>query len=196
MRVTSLLLMAFCLSVRGADEQFYRNFLALADTNDPAPRLLKSPVLVDTNNTAAKLSGTVIQLDRLRAEGQVADLRLGMTMTEVVSRWGKPKAFYSNCDGGPRFIFADTSVVFRGNGLRRIRLPERTVFDRGLQGDSSLADWIRVLGQPSNRRDNQYGSYVTYETAKAVIALAFEPDGSMKFPPTVELPASGSAAKQ
>jgi hypothetical protein len=195
MRTACLLLLALCLSLRAADDQFYRDFLSLADTNDPAPRLLKSPLVVDTNNTAPKIASTVVQLDRLRAEGRVADLRLGMTMSEVVGRWGKPRGFYSNCDGGPRFLFADASVVFRGNALRRIRLSEAVMFDRGLRGDSGLADWIRVLGEPSKRTDNQYGTYVIYQTPKAVIALAFEPDGTMKFPPTVELPAVDATRK-
>jgi hypothetical protein len=197
MRSLRILALALCcFSSRAADDRFYGDFLRFADTNDLNPRGLSSALLVDTNNTVPKIGKSVLQLDKLRARGQIGDICLGMTMGEVVGRWGKPMRFYSHCGGGPRLDFSDTSLFFRGNALRRITLPRTVIFEKGLLGRSSLTDWIRVLGEPNKRRDDQYGSYIQYETARAVMWLCFEPDGTMTFPLSVELPATTAGPKK
>jgi hypothetical protein len=197
MRSLRILALALCcFSSRAADDRFYGDFLRFADTNDMNPRGLSSPLLVDTNNATPKIGKSVLQLDKLKAGGQIGDICLGMTMGEVVGRWGKPMRLYSHCGGGPRLVFSDASLYFRGNALKRISLPDTAILDKGLLAQSSLTNWVRVLGEPSKRTDDQYGLYIRYETARAVICLCFDPDGTMKFPPWVELPATTAEPKK
>jgi hypothetical protein len=186
-----------CLSCFAADGGFYRDFLTLADTNDLNPHLLKSPLLVDTNNTRLKLTNTVVQLEKLLGTGELASLRLGMTMDEVVELWGKPKAFYTTCGGGPRFLFADVDLVFRENALWRVRLPA-TVFDKSLTAQSSLRDWTSALVEPTRRVASTNSSFVLvyYESARCSVRLVFDPDGEQFGTALIELTATPVAPKR
>jgi hypothetical protein len=180
---------SFCLcafSCLAADDSFYRNFLTIADTNISRAVLIESPLLIDTNNTAPKLANSVISLEKLRAEGKVGEVHLGMSMDEVVACWGKPKVFYCRCGGGPRFIFNDVTLVFQSNALMRIYLPDKAVFDCGPWDQSTLNDWIRVLGLPSGRTDHRYGSDLRYETPHAVLYLSFGLNEHSHFAPVIE----------
>jgi hypothetical protein len=141
----------------GVDQEFYRAFLSAVDTNELGAIPIKSPLLVDTNNMAPKLTNVVLSLKHCKASGQLGPVRLGMTMEEVVGCWGKPRYFWSRCFGGPRFCYADINVVFEpaSNSVRSIicfgkDLPR---FDNGLSSSSNMEDFIRVLGAPTNRKN-------------------------------------------
>jgi len=186
--VGAIIVVYCCWRCTAAESDFYGTFLSLSNTNDPTPRLMTSPLLVDTNNSSRKLANTVISLESLKAEGKTADLRLGMTMNEVVTRWGKPVQFYSVCGGGPRFDFADASLRFRQDRLVRIYLRQSARFDHDLSGRSSLKEWVAVLGQPTGRRDTEHGSTLSYEMPGGYcFVLTFEPDGEVLFPPGFHL---------
>lgn len=185
---------AYCFRSVAADDAFYQRFLRDSDTNNPSSlksRLgsLLSPMLVDTNNTAAKMPNVVVNLEKLTQRGEFADLRLGMTMDEIVARWGKPTWLHPRCDGGHRFRFRDCTLVFRGNSLHKVRFEESAVFDHGLLAISKREDWVHALGPPTQRNDGAYCSLV-YEkrgAIRAVLLLTFTPDGEMVAPPTVYL---------
>jgi hypothetical protein len=188
---------AFCFRCLAADDGFYRSFLSASDTNNLDTSSLKSPsgyllspLVVDTNNTAAKLTNVVIHLDKLTGRGELADIHLGMTMDELVARWGKPKGLHPNCDGGHRFNFSDCALVFLGNSLDKVRFQETAVFDRGLSARSKLREWLQILGPPTLRNDRAYHSSLVYETRgglRTVLLLTFTSDGDMEFPPTLYL---------
>ncbi len=170
----------------GADDSFFLRYVGLLNTNDTRPIAVHSTSVVDTSNTAPKLESIEISLDKLRSAGEVGDIRLGMTMDQVVLHWGKPKSLYANCGPGPRFIYADVTLNFTSNALDRIYLPESARFTSGLRADSKLGDWVRVLGEPT-MRNNRSGISLAYETKatiRTVLLLSFDSDGNPRSCPT------------
>ncbi len=120
------------------------------------------------------------------------DIRLGMTMDQVVARWGKPFYLHPNCDGGHRFRFGDCSLVFRGDSLNKVRFQDTAIFTDSLSAKSNRDQWMKVLGQPTVRNDDNYGSALVYETrasVRTVLLLTFDSDGDAKFPPCLYLDA-------
>jgi hypothetical protein len=171
-----------------ADDSFYQRYLSLVDTSGTFLRGHTSPLLVDTNNTTAKITNVVIRLDNLRTNGEFAGIHLGMTTDEVVARWGMPRGLQCSSATGPCLSFADTRLRFKGDALDHVYIPEAARFDHDLRGDSALKDWVRVLGEPTMRKDDQYGSSLVYETrgvVRTVLLLTFDPDGDMRFPPSL-----------
>jgi hypothetical protein len=145
-------------------------------------------VLVDTNNKAAKLTNLTLSLRKMRENGEVGDIHLGMTMDEVVARWGKPFLLAPMC--GNDFLFGDCSLHFRGDSFQSVYFDENAVFDHGLSARSNLKQWTNILGQPSRRDDDRYGTCLVYETRAAirtVLYLTFDPDGDTMFPPHLVL---------
>ena len=187
-----LALLLCCIRSPAADLDFYHCFLSLVDTNDLRVEGATNALLVDVNNTEPKLTNSVISLQKLRTDGVVGSIRLGMTMQEVVARWGKPIWLNPRCDGGHRFVFTDCSLVLQGNSLCKLRFGETGVFDNSLSARSSLKDWVQALGQPTLRNDNVNGSSLVYETrgrVRTVLLLIFHPTGDLVFPPTLYLDA-------
>jgi hypothetical protein len=184
-----------CLTSQAADDEFYRLFLSLVDTNDTSPRAISSPLLVDTNNTEPKLTN-VMDLEKFLAEGQAGDLRLGMTMGEIKTRWGKPQRFRSNCGGGPLLGYNEISLVFQNNGLQTVYLPKTFQFNHGLSMKSNVKDWIRILGEPARRTGSPLHIYYWYATPRAVLFLNFDSDGATAFAPRLEVPRTGYPPKE
>src|SRR5262245_38968727 len=100
---SAIIVTLFCLKRLAADSSFYQRYVSIVDTSGKWPTGLKSPLLVDTNNTTAKLTNAVIRLDNLRTNGEVAGVCLGMTTDEVVARWGKPPGLQCSSTTGPSF---------------------------------------------------------------------------------------------
>ena len=88
-RLLRFVLILWCSAGRGGD--FYRQFLSLVDTNQPGALPVRSLLLTDTNNTARKLTNTVVNLSNVWEWGEIAGVRLGTTMEEVAALWGKPR---------------------------------------------------------------------------------------------------------
>jgi hypothetical protein len=184
-------LLLCCFKCFAAESDFYGRFLSLTTTtNDWRVIGVTNALLVDVNNKAPKLTNAVIPLERLRTEGEVGTIRLGMTMEEVVTRWGKPLWLHPRCDGGHKFNFSDCSLVFVANCLSKVRFEDGAVFDHELSAQSNFSAWRRVLGEPTILNKNSYGSGAIYENVgkvRTVLVLAFEPDGEVKFPPALYL---------
>jgi hypothetical protein len=150
-----LLFVLVVWSATGHGGDFYRQFLILVDTNQPGALPVASPLLIDTNNSAPKLTNTLVNLSNACARGEIAGVRLGMTMEEVAARWGKPQSLWGRCYGGPRFYYTDASVIFdpSSNSVMRIfthRLPR---LDGGLSASSSAEQFEAVLGKPVARQE-------------------------------------------
>src|SRR5207253_892644 len=78
----------------GGDSRYHSNFLTACEGKH-LPFWIKSPSLVDTNNYSPTAGRTAISL----SSGAVAGVRLGMSMDEVVSLWGKPVTAGLSCGG-------------------------------------------------------------------------------------------------
>ena len=100
---------------------FYQQFLSAVDTNKFTQPLGALPGLVATNNTGIKVTNAVVDLKSLKQSGEISCMRLGMTMQEVVDRWGKPKAGWSRClHGLITFTYTGVSLGFEGSRLETI----------------------------------------------------------------------------
>jgi hypothetical protein len=147
-----------------AQDSYYDTFLRLAGTNLTHIVGIGSPLLIDTNNNSCKLTNFVLNLADAKAKGEVGNVRLGMRMDQVVTCWGKPHYVYTKCYGGPRFCYAGgLSVIFAPDSncvsmvlWIRHEPPDFPRFAAGLSAASSGAEeYVRVLGIPSNRKDEK-----------------------------------------
>jgi len=166
-----------CFSCFAAEDEVYRRFLSLVDTNDARAAAIKSPLLVDPTNKVAKVTG-VLTLKKLKEEGSVAGLRLGMIMGEVVASWGKPPWIWSHCiDRLPSFAYEDAMLGFEGNCLKVIKfntgLDMNMAFENGLTTKATIDEWIRVLGKPTERKGFGNGGLLTYAGPKGTMTLFF-----------------------
>jgi hypothetical protein len=185
---STIVAIVFCWQCLLAEESFYQRYEKIVDTSGLWPTGINSPSLVDTNNTVAKLTNVVIRLDNLRTNSEVAGIRLGMTTDEVVARWGRPRGLQCSSAAGPNFNYIDTRLRFKTNALDCVHIPRTAQFDHGLRGDSTLKDWMRVLGEPIMRKDDQFGSWLVYEfrgMTRTVLLLSFDPDGEAGLPPVI-----------
>ena len=112
--VLSLVSVTKCWS---ADQDLYRTFLSIVSGSGGQNVPITSPVLIDTNNLTPKLTNLVVSLPDSKATGRLGDIRLGMTMEQVIGHWGKPGWIWRRCFGGPRFCYSDVNVMFEGTPL-------------------------------------------------------------------------------
>jgi hypothetical protein len=166
--LVAVLLCSLGLPVLGGD--FYQQFLSSVDTNQFTQPLGALPGLVDTNNTGIKVTNAVVDLERLKQSGEVSRVRLGMTMQEVVDRWGKPKGGWSRClHGLITLSYTGVSLGFEGNRLETIRFSPSAKLARGLSPTSQVEEFVRVLGAPTSR----LGRNLVYLSAGANLRLDF-----------------------
>src|ERR1043165_5569047 len=88
------------LSCGHADQEFYQYFLSVIKTNDSRVRPLTLPRLIDSNNIVLRLTNQIVNLSASKTNGKIGDIRLGMSMDEIVAAWGKPNHLWSRCYGG------------------------------------------------------------------------------------------------
>jgi hypothetical protein len=166
-----------CCSTSGRGDEFYRQFVSLVDTNQPGPLPVRSPLLTDTNNVAPKLSNAVVVLSNVCSRGEIAGVRLGMTMEAVAAAWGKPPTFWGRCFGGPRFWYNDATVAFdpSSNSVMSIIVHKLPRLGEGLSGSFSAAQFQAVLGSPAARKEDQDidSLELTYRSPRCVLRLVF-----------------------
>ena len=164
----------FCLRSLAGEAEFYRQFLSVTGTNNTQQIRITSPLLVDTNNTTPKLAA--VNLNDLKTNSELSGIRLGMTMQEVVTRWGKPRDFWSNCFGGPRFVYADMSVIFEPGKDSVMSLycydPRLPALEGGLSSSSTVGDFIGVLGKPTRTERDSY-EFLVYEASHSILRIGF-----------------------
>jgi hypothetical protein len=149
---------------------FYQQYVSAVDTNQFTQPLRALPGLADTNNTAIKVTNAVVDLERLQQSGEISRVRLGMTMQEVVDRWGKPKGGWSRClHGLITFSYTGASLGFEGNRLETIRFSPPAKLARELSPTSQVEEFVRVLGAPTSR----LGRNLIYLSAGANLRLDF-----------------------
>ena len=155
----------------GAAEDFYSLFLSQVGTNYNGAvysmyfwpgEEVRAPLLTDTNNTAPKLTKSKLSELTLRPQVAVAGVRLGMTMDQVVSAWGKPRAVSLYHNGAPRLSYRDSTYPGQPYATADVLFHPGTnsvmaiwvVFWRE-QAKPFLApkvdECLRVLGEPAAR---------------------------------------------
>jgi hypothetical protein len=175
----SLLVLAFsCLLTFAGEDQYYRQFLSLVDTNSPYPQGGRIPLLTDTNNSASKVTGT-LNLVRLKEQDGIAGIHLGMTMEQVAAKWGKPLWLYSRCfHGMPTMAYNYVQLGFEGNSLKAIRFntdwdDSKVHFEKDLSTTSPAGVWVKELGEPAARRGSDENGLLIYTSAIATMTLQF-----------------------
>ena len=165
-----------------ADQDFYSTFVSTVSSNGGQNVPITSPVLVDTNNLAPKLTNLVVNLTDTKATGWLGDIRLGMTMEEVVANWGKPRRIWPRCFGGVLFSYKDVSVIFETSSNSVLSFLSTFSsgshhFAGGLSASSGIPDFVRVLGNPSARYELGNGSIpsreLLYVTPAATLRIGF-----------------------
>jgi hypothetical protein len=184
-RFLALAALVLATGVTAAERSYYDLFIE-ESTNGPS-RFLGNPILLDTNNPGPIIT-TNIPFQRFR-QGEIAGVKLGMTMSEVVAVWGKPRQLVSRCGFGPRLWYGhgrwygDLSLSFKGDRLVLIGIGGDTAkclaFDNGLAGNARRADIEKVLGEPSVRDPKDpslYNGEIAYRTGPFRTDFSFQSD--------------------
>lgn len=132
---------------------------------------ISNPALVDTNNEACFLTNNPPPFFKLQEAGEFARVKLGMTMSQVVKLWGKPRAISPKCGIGPRFYYGnEVSLYFRDDRLVRFSFyhPYSAVFDNGLRLFLPKAK-IETLFRSSARPVTEHSSVLDITNASAKV---------------------------
>jgi hypothetical protein len=192
MKLAVVILAASALvGFRGAADEgdYYQRFLAALPSAESD--FISGSALVDTNNAGPVITNQPLFFRRFHDLGELAGGKLGMTMSEVVAVWGKPRLLYSHCYIGPRFWyvrnhgFGDLSLSFKRDRLVLIGITGRTLqmmrFDNGLNGQMQQMDCERLLGPPTVRTPDPQGTLfvgeIGYRTNNLRTDLLFDHPG-------------------
>jgi hypothetical protein len=164
---------ALGLNALGADSTFYQRLQAaekaeasrmsaqmLESSSDMPDDYIHDSSLVDTNNLRPILTNAPVSYAGFTSRGELAGIMLGMTTSEVVGVWGKPKRLFSPSVMGPRFYYGtgewgDLCLWFSGDRLVWIEITAtqaaHVTFDNGLTSMMGGAESERLLGAPAFR---------------------------------------------
>ena len=162
------LLVLGCWTAFGGGD-YYESFCAARGVDVSRNKRVDAPALLDTNNTAFRITNILTGLTESRKSGEVASLRLGMTMDEVVAAWGKPPQFiWTWCFGGPRLCYADASAIFdpATNRLIRVRLEVVPHHEDAPSPSITIDDAIQLLGPPTARTEDELIYAKEHETLR------------------------------
>src|SRR5262249_28690128 len=99
--ISTLLLSIFYIAnVFASGDTYYDRFVEVSKTQKG---FILDASLVDTNNIGPNLTNAPISFSAFAGNGELAGIRLGMSMSQVVEAWGKPPRVYTFCGLGPRF---------------------------------------------------------------------------------------------
>jgi hypothetical protein len=170
-----------CWGSFAAEQNIYARFLTAARADAEQP--IRDPSLTDTNNLASKVANAGMSLQELKTNGEIGTIRVGMTMEEIVACWGKPKCIWTNCYGGPRFVYTDSDVIFAtsSNCVNAIFIRRLPIFENGVTAPT-ISELIGLLGEPESR-DHYYDGTVSeliYGTPGANLVLELS-EGRLNF---------------
>lgn len=171
------------IALEAADQGYHEQF---TQTSETTKGYIWQSRLVDTNNARPDLTNAAVLYSNFAARGELAGVKLGMTMGDVVAVWGKPRRLFTHCIIGPRFWYGpkgegDTSLFFVSNRLVLIAVDgdaaKSLKFDNGLTGARSRAECEKLLGEPALRdpetESRPYVGAVAYRTGALRVDLGF-----------------------
>jgi hypothetical protein len=183
-RVVALAALALLALHACAAERGYYELFTEALTNGSSG-MIASTNLVNTNNLGPVI-GPTVSFMKFR-QGELAGIKLGMTMSQVVTAWGRPRELASVCVFGPRLWygpgrwFGDLSLSFKGDRLVLIAIAgetaKRLTFDNGLSGHAGRTDFESLLGEPSVRDPQDHSLYngqIAYRAGSLRTDFSFE----------------------
>jgi hypothetical protein len=137
--------------------------------------------LVDTNNQGPVLGTNALPFSRFRTAGEIGGIKLGMTMSEVVAVWGKPRQLFTHCGIGPRFYYGhDAFLFFRENRLVLMSLDRQLlaglVFDNGLKAGIRRPEVEALLGPSTPRHakpSDDWQSDLKYVSGAVCVRVSF-----------------------
>jgi hypothetical protein len=176
-RSVALLALLDCLACSTLGGGYYDRFLAALTNEASHLPVIRSPFLVDTNNTTLKVTNVMAALTADQGKAAFAGIRFDMTMEEVVATWGKPSWLWSWCFGGPRLCYADASVIFEpaSNRVFRVRIEVSSHWKDVPSPGLTVEECVKALGEPTSRQKEPEGSVRTlvYETRLQKLTLWF-----------------------
>jgi len=172
MKLPSTLIAAFTFSAAlswGAEQDYYQEFIRVFGSNSWSRSTPVAAFLINATNTGLKITNAVVDLKDVMASGEVSGVRLGMTMDELVARWGKPPEMHiigsQGWLSGPfpavRFSYSKLEVQFepRTNAVKMLGFDARPLrLASGLSTRSKTNDFVAVLGRPE-RIQNVKGTF-------------------------------------
>lgn len=180
--IHTLLLSAVLVgNVFASDDSYYDRFLEVSNTQKG---FISDVSLVDTNNIGPSLTNAPISYSAFAGNGELAGIKLGMGMSQVVAAWGKPPRFFTYCGLGPRFWygrsrnFGTITLAFKEDRLAIIALElaptKGVVFDNGVSGRTTDPEFERTLGAPALRYPRTRGWF--FDGAAAYCTNGFRTD--------------------
>ena len=175
------------IKTAGAEGSYYERFVKVSKEHKG---FLWDTSLVQTNNSGPALTNAPLSFSQLTGQGGLAGVRLGMTMSEVVAAWGKPRRLVTHCFIGPRFWYGfgfnyspegDLSLFFVEDRVVLIEIygprAEHLAFDNGLTGKLSRAECEKLLGAPVLRNPDDHKTFyvgdISYGTSNIRTDIAF-----------------------
>jgi hypothetical protein len=191
-----------------ADEGFSRQLLAESrrlltkvGTNGPVDESIRAPYLLATDNLAPKLKGPKLDAIKLLPQVEIAGLRIGMKIDEVVALWGRPRRINigptycllagTNPESCTHLCFSNESdcqleVISETGGDRVITIRlGLTILEDKSSSRPGIEECIRALGEPTARSTwpvpppveaktpSRYDSFLRYETPEVTLGLFF-----------------------
>lgn len=169
MRTTTLaILMALALTVSAQEQEGY--FAKLLD-------------LHDLGSNGPKPTQQTLKYGEFTARGAIRGVRLGISMTEAVTAWGKPRSIGYTGNGSYWYLRygRGCSLGFSENRLVSIGMTAENLsgstFDNGIRPDMTRAEVVAVLGEPFHRSH----AGISYRAGgRRVVDFRFQIDG--RFP--------------
>ncbi len=112
--------------------------------------------LHDLNNHGPKAEAQVLKYEDFVETGEICGVKLGISMTQAVEVWGKPKSIGYTGNGNYWSLRygRGSSLEFSEDRLVSISLAAENMagstFDNGIRTDMTRSEIIAVLGEPFN----------------------------------------------
>jgi hypothetical protein len=141
-----------CLNCSAKEDDFYAKVLAEIGTNRES-RVLETPSLIEETNRQPNLSESKLDLKTVHVRSEIAGVRLGMSMEQVVATWGKPRTIRF-CNNHLQLLYADrnaygvqTGFDLANNSVTNIYVSFPVVDGKPSPGPM-VQECLRVFGKP------------------------------------------------
>lgn len=143
--------------------------------------------LHDLHNHGPKAAQKILSYANFVENGSIFRVKLGISMSEAVAAWGKPKSILYTGNGSYWYLrYHHCCLIFQKNHLVHIDVAADNLpgsrFDNGIRFDMTRAEVIAVLGEPFH----QSHSGVSYKlTERKILDFVFR-TANREFPKTQE----------